>query len=166
MDEVEKGLGAARGSDVDGGVSRRLFGSFLTWMQEKEASVFLVATANDLNALPPEFLRKGRFDEIFFVDLPSQDERKEIFEIQLNLRNQQPNNFDISRLAAASDGFSGAEIEQVVIGSLYQTLYERRPLATETMIREIQGTVPLSRTRMEEIEHLRRAAQGRFVPVR
>ncbi|MEK6229970.1 MAG: AAA family ATPase [Actinomycetota bacterium] len=164
IDEIEKAM--AQGSDSDGGVSRRIFGSFLTWMQEKKPGVFVVATANDLSALPPELLRKGRFDEIFFVDLPVAAERQAILEIHLRLRRQDPATLDLPRLVAASEGFSGAELEQAVIASLYRSLHEGRELSTELLEAEMQGTVPLSVTRREDVERLRATAQERFVPVR
>jgi len=166
IDEIEKAMPAGRGSDQDGGVSRRLFGGFLTWLQEKTAPVFVVATANDLTATPPEMLRKGRFDEIFFVDLPTSDERRDIFGIHLTLRKQSPDAFTLDRLVDASEGFSGAEIEQVVIGALYRALHRRRPLDTDLLVEEISETVPLSRSRHEDIQRLRETARGRFVNVR
>jgi len=164
IDEIEKAM--AQGSDSDGGVSRRIFGSFLTWMQEKKPGVFVVATANDLSALPPELLRKGRFDEIFFVDLPVADERETILEIHLKLRRQDPATLDLPRLVAASESFSGAELEQAVIASLYRALHESRALSTELLEAEMRATVPLSVTRREDIARLRATARERFVPVR
>lgn len=163
IDEIEKGL--AQGSEGDGGVSRRMLGSFLTWMQERPASVFVAATANDLSSLPPELLRKGRFDEIFFVDLPDAAEREAIVAIHLKLRRQDPKAFDLGALAAATDGFSGAEIEQAVIASLYRSLHGKTPLTTPTLLEEIRQTVPLSVSRREDIERIRNSARGRFVPV-
>lgn len=165
IDEIEKGLSPS-GDDTDGGLSRRLFGSFLTWLQEKREDVFVVATANDLSALPPELLRKGRFDEIFFVDLPDVTERAEILGIHLRLRKQDPDRFDIGKIGAAAEGFSGAEIEQAVIASLLQALQNRQSLTTELLLNELSATVPLSRSRREEIERLRALAHERFVPVR
>jgi hypothetical protein len=166
IDELEKAISPGGGNDSDGGVSRRLFGTFLTWLQEKTAAVFVVATANDLSLLPPELLRKGRFDEIFFVDLPDASEREQIYGIHLRLRRQDPASFDLSALAAASDGFSGSEIEQAVTASLLGALQRRTPLTTELLLEELRSTVPLSVTRREDIAQLRAAAQGRFVPVR
>ena len=163
IDEIEKAM--AQGSDSDGGVSRRIFGSFLTWMQEKKPGVFVVATANDLSALPPELLRKGRFDEIFFVDLPVAEERRAILDIHLRLRRQDPAKLDLPRLVAASEGFSGAEIEQAVIASLYRSLHEGRDLSSELLEAEMRATVPLSVTRREDVERLRATARERFVPV-
>lgn len=165
IDEIEKSMGQS-GSDSDGGLSRRLFGSFLTWLQEKSEEVFVVATANDLSQLPPELLRKGRFDEIFFVDLPDDQARATIFQIQLARHRQDPHRFDLARLVLASDGFSGAEIEQVVVTSLYHALYESCPMNTELMEQTIQSTVPLSVSRREDLQRLRAVAQSRFVSVK
>jgi hypothetical protein len=166
IDEIEKGMAPGGGQDADGGLSRRLFGSFLTWLQEKRADVFVVATANDLSALPPELLRKGRFDEIFFVDLPDSAERTEILRIHLRLRKQDPDRFELSQIAAAADGFSGAELEQVVTVSLLRSIQAHQPLDTEFVLDELRATVPLSRSRHEDIDRLRALARERFVPVR
>ena len=166
IDEIEKAIApGGGGGDADGGVSRRVFGAFLTWLQEKSAAVFVVATANDLSIMPPELLRKGRFDEIFFVDLPDAAERAQIFGIHLRLRRQEPAAFDLPRLAAASEGFSGAEIEQAVTASLLGALHERGELTTERLEHELQSTVPLSVSRREDVERLRAYARERFVPV-
>jgi MoxR-like ATPase len=164
LDEIEKALAPSSGDD--GGVSRRMFGSFLTWMQEKRHDVFVVATANDLSVLPPELLRKGRFDEIFFVDLPDAAEREEILRIHLGLRRQDATAFDLAALSAFCDGFSGAEIEQAVIGGALRALQAGRALDTPLLAEEIAATVPLSRSRAEDVQRLRAWAQGRFVPVR
>jgi hypothetical protein len=165
IDEIEKGLAGDGSSESDGGVSRRILGSLLTWLQEKDESVFVVGVANDLFALPPELLRKGRFDEIFFVDLPGEEERIEIFRIHLALRKQDPASFDLPRLAEATAGFSGAEIEQAVIASLYRSLHEKRPLDEELICEEVRETVPLSVSRAEDVARLRATAAGRFTPV-
>jgi len=165
IDEIEKGFATGSGESADGGTGKRMLGSFLTWMQENKKQVFLVGTANDLDALPPEFLRKGRFDETFFVDLPTDQEREVVFEIHLQLRNQMVEQFDIAKLVAASEGFSGAEIEQAIISSLYASLYRKQPLETEMILREIKSTVPLSVSRSEDILRLRKYARNRFVPV-
>jgi SpoVK/Ycf46/Vps4 family AAA+-type ATPase len=165
IDEIEKGF-SPTGGDQDGGLSKRIFGTFLTWMQEKKKEVFVVATANDIFSLPPEFLRKGRFDEIFFVDLPDPEERATIFEIHLSHRKQKPSAFDLGQLVVQSDGFSGAEIEQAVIAGLYRSLHEKRSLDTELLTRELRETVPLSISRREDIDRLRGMARERFVPVR
>ena len=164
IDEIEKGF--AQGGDADGGVARRMLGSFLTWMQEHKAGVFVAATANDLSTLPPELLRKGRFDEIFFVDLPDTAERAGILRIHLQIRRQDPAAFDVPAVAAATDGFSGAEIEQAVITSLYRALHAKVALTTAMLLEEIRQTVPLSVSRREDVERLRNTARERFVAVR
>ena len=167
IDEIEKAMVAGGGSgDADAGLSRRLFGAFLTWLQEKKQDVFVIATANDLSALPPELLRKGRFDEIFFVDLPDDAEREAIWTIHLSLRKQDRAQFDLGKIVSASDGFSGSEIEQAVVAGLYRALHRKTPLSTDLLIEELTQTVPLSVTRREDIDALRRTAEGRFVSVR
>ncbi|MEL7476049.1 MAG: AAA family ATPase, partial [Cyanobacteria bacterium J06555_12] len=163
IDEIEKAI--STGND-ELGTSKRMLGAFLTWLQEKSASVFVVATANDLSGLPPELLRKGRFDEIFFVDLPDRDERCQIFEIHLRKRKQEVGEFDLLALIEESEGFSGAEIEQAVTSSLYQSLYLNKPFTTEMICAEMTQTVPLSVSRQEDIAMLRAMAQERFVNVR
>ena len=166
IDEIEKALAGGGGDgDSDAGLGRRLFGSFLTWLQERTAPVFVVATANQLDALPPELLRKGRFDEVFFLDLPDPAARREIFAIHLRLRRQEPGSFDLGLLAAATEGFSGAEIEQLVVSALYGLLAEGAPsLDTARLLAESARTVPLSQNRREEIAALRQYARDRFVP--
>ncbi|MBW3563528.1 MAG: AAA family ATPase [Acidobacteria bacterium] len=166
IDEIEKAFGSGAASTEDGGLSARLFGMLLTWLQEKKPGVFMVGTANNLERLPPELLRKGRFDEIFFVDLPVEGERAEIFRIHLRARNQDPDGFDIARLASATDGWSGAEIEQAVISSLYESLHRGETLGTSIILHEIGQTTPLSHSRAEAIQRVRSEAAGRFVPVR
>jgi hypothetical protein len=165
IDEIEKSF-TPTGGEQDGGLSRRIYATFLTWMQEKKKEVFVVATANDVFSLPPEFLRKGRFDEIFFVDLPDPNERSTILRIHLSHRMQKTSAFDLERLAFESEGFSGAEIEQAVIAGLYRSLHEKRPLDTELLVKELHDTVPLSVSRREDIDRLRALARERFVPVR
>ncbi|MGZ8386519.1 MAG: AAA family ATPase, partial [Nitrospira sp.] len=167
IDEIEKAMVAGGGSgDGDAGLSRRLFGAFLTWLQEKQQDVFVVATANNLSSLPPELLRKGRFDEIFFVDLPDDTERESIWKIHLGLRKQDSKAFDLSKIVSASDGFSGSEIEQAVVAALYRALHQKTPLTTDLLIEELTQTIPLSVTRREDIDALRQTAEGRFVNVR
>ena len=165
IDEIEKGL-VSGGGDADAGLSRRLFGAFLTWLQEKRQDVFVVATANDLSVLPPELLRKGRFDEIFFVDLPNEEERMAILAIHLRLRKQQSAPLDIPKIVSGCEGFSGSEIEQAVVASLYRALHVKSPLTTELVLEEMRQTVPLSVSRREDVERLREFAHGRFVSVR
>jgi hypothetical protein len=163
IDEIEKAF-AGGAAEADAGLSRRLLGGFLTWMQEHPGAVFIAATANDVGAVPPELLRKGRFDEVFFVDLPGAPERREIFAIHLRLRKQDPAAFDLDRLAAAAAGWSGAEVEQAVVAALYGMLAEGgSELTTERLLREIAGTVPLSRSREEQVAELREMARQRFV---
>ena len=165
VDEIEKAFSGLGGSDTDGGTTGRMFATFLSWLQEREAEVFVVATANDVFRLPPELMRKGRFDEIFFVDLPGADERTDILEIHLRRRKQDPSAIDVAAIAAATEGFSGAELEQAVIASLYDALHRESPLSTNALLGEIARTVPLSRSRREDIDRLRALAQERFVPV-
>jgi SpoVK/Ycf46/Vps4 family AAA+-type ATPase len=165
IDEIEKMFpSAALSSDADGGLSMRLFGAFLTWMQEKKAPVFIVATSNDISSLPPEFLRKGRFDELFFVDLPDADERQAIFRIHLTKHQEDPAKFNLAQLAEASAGFSGAEIEEAVKSALYSAFEQKAPLSSEMLLKELQSTYPLSVTMKEKIEALREWAQQRAVP--
>lgn len=164
IDEIEKAI-MPGGGETDGGLSRRLFGAFLTWLQEKHSSVFVVATANDLSLLPPELLRKGRFDEIFFVDLPGPAERAEIFRIHLELRKQDPSTLDVAAMAAATAGFSGAEIEHVVVSTLLAGLQKNQRPDTAAYLAVAAQTIPLSTTRREEIDRLRATASGRFVAV-
>jgi hypothetical protein len=164
VDEIEKGFGNGAGTG-DSGVSTRLLGTFLRWMQDRPAGVFIVATANEVASLPPEFLRKGRFDEIFFVDLPSEPGREDIFRLHLIKRGHDPAGFDLAALSAATDGFSGAEIEALVVGASYRAFAAGRPLAGEDLQAEIGQTVPLSRSRAEDLRQLREWAAGRCVPV-
>ena len=164
IDEIEKGFASAASQSTDGGLSKRMFGTLLTWLQEREAPVFVVATANDIGALPPELLRKGRFDEIFFVDLPSEDVRKEIFAIHLAKRKRDPNKFDLDALAKASDGFSGAEIEQGIISALHEAYADKSGLSTERILVALETSPPLSVTLAEQVQCLRTWAKGRCVP--
>jgi SpoVK/Ycf46/Vps4 family AAA+-type ATPase len=165
VDEIEKGLsGVASSGAGDSGVSARVFGTLLTWLQEKTAPVFVVATANRIDGLPPEVLRKGRFDEIFFIDLPEAAERQDIFRIHLHRRKREPATFGLEELAALTGGFSGAEIEQVVIAGLYEAFAEGTELAQQHLVRVIQDTFPLSVTMGDEIGRLREWARGRTRP--
>lgn len=164
-DELEKGFAGVGGSGVsDSGTTARVFSTFLTWMQEKTSPVFLIATANQVNALPPEMLRKGRFDEIFFVDLPGDKEREQIFEIHLAKRNRPLTKFNTKALSKATDGFSGAEIEQIVVGALFVAFDAGRELAQKDLIAEAKAVVPLSVMMREEIDELRTWAQLRTRP--
>lgn len=165
IDELEK-VFAGSGPDsasADAGVSSRLLASFLSWMQDRKSPVFVAATCNNVTALPPELIRKGRFDELFFVDLPNQAERKQIFSIQLAKRKRNPTDFDLERVAAAAEGYSGAEIDAAVQGALYAAYSEKKPLTTQLLINALQQTVPLSTTRAEEIAGLREWARTRAV---
>jgi len=164
IDEIEKGFASAASQSTDGGLSQRMFGTLLTWLQERETPVFVVATANNINALPPELLRKGRFDEIFFVDLPKQDVRREIFAIHLSKCKRDPNKFDLDALAAASEGYSGAEIEQGIISALHEAYADRKGLCTERIVSAMKASPPLSVTLAEQVQYLRAWAQGRCVP--
>ena len=165
IDEIEKAFGTGGEGGLDGGLAKRMHGALLTWLQEKRASVFVVATANDVFSLPPELMRKGRFDEIFFVDLPRPDERRAIFQIHLRKRKQDPARFRLDDLVFASEGMSGAEIEQAVVAGLYRALHEKRPLDDPLLLRELDATVPLSHSRREDIDRLRALARDRFVSV-
>lgn len=162
IDELEKAFAA--GGTEDGGLSLRVLGTFLTWLQERSADVFVLATANDVSRLPPEFLRKGRFDEIFFVDLPDAATRAEILRIHLDRRGHVPTNFDLPVLATATRGFSGAEIEQVVVAALYTAFSDGAALTTPHLLREAAATRPLSITMAEKIQALRDWARERTVP--
>ncbi len=162
IDEIEKAF--ASGGDEDGGVSQRILGNFLSWMQERTGEVFVVATANDIGRLPAEFLRKGRFDEIFFVDLPDQATRQQIFRIHLEARRQSADGYELNLLAELAEGFSGAEIEQVVIAGLYAAFASDGELTQELLQREIGGTRPLAATMAERVAQIRRWAHGRTVP--
>ena len=161
IDEIEKGI-AGRGGET--GTTQRVLGSFLTWMAERRSQVFVVATANDIATLPPELVRKGRFDEIFFVDLPRAKVRTSIFAIHLANRDQPLRNFDLERLTKASKGFSGAEIEQAIVSSLYAAHAKNEPLDTGHILDEIARTRPLSVVMAERIGELRSWAAGRTVP--
>jgi len=165
IDELEK-VFAGSGPDsasADAGVSSRLLASFLSWMQERKPAVFVAATCNNVTVLPPELIRKGRFDELFFVDLPSVAERKQIFSIQLTKRKRNPGDYDLDRVAAAAKGFSGAEIESAVQTALYAAFARKQELRNEDLLTALSSTVPLSVTRAEEIAGLRAWAKDRAV---
>ncbi|AKH85611.1 ATPase AAA [Streptomyces sp. CNQ-509] len=152
IDEVEKGLA---GGGLDGGTAQRVFGTILTWMQEKTDPVFVVATANDVTALPPETLRRGRFDEIFFLDLPTEPERREIIAVHLRKRRRDPGTFDVHRLTRLADGYTGAELEQAIVDALYHAFAADRDISDDDLAAAIARTVPLSRSQREVIERLR-----------
>ncbi len=165
IDEVEKGFSGTQSSGhSDGGTTSRVFGTFLTWLQEKKKPVFVVATANDITALPPEFLRKGRFDDIFFIDLPNAEERSEIFKIHLSKRNWDVDNFDIDNLVKFSRDFSGAEIESAVISAMYESFDSGIELEDSYIISALEQTVPLSKTMQEVINGMRDWAKNRARP--
>ncbi|HSI35890.1 MAG TPA: AAA family ATPase [Tepidisphaeraceae bacterium] len=188
IDEIEKAFASAASRSTDGGLSQRMFGTLLTWMQERgtrtppfsrdpkdelQASpqgsapapgVFVIATANDIEALPPELLRKGRFDEIFFVDLPTLDARAQILTIHLKRRNRDPKQFDLATLAQASDGFSGAEIEQAIVSALHEAFATKTELTTQIILDVLAKSPPISVTMRERIDGLRAWARGRCVP--
>lgn len=170
IDEIEKGFGGSTGGEMDGGTTSRVFGTFLTWMNEKTKPVFVIATANNISRLPAEMLRKGRFDEIFFVDLPTVNERKIIFKLHLEKRLKGSKSKDfavtddlLNKLANATEGFGGSEIEQVVISALFEAFSENRILETDDLFKVIKNTVPLSTTQSEQILAIREWANERAV---
>ena len=165
IDEIDKAFAGSSGSsDSDGGTSSRIFGTFLTWMQEKTSPVFVMATANRVERLPGEFLRKGRFDEIFFVDLPNEEERKAIFQIHLQKRRRDIERFDLDQLVKVCDGFSGAEIEQGIISAMYEAFAQDREFTQLDIIAAIRSTMPLSKTMNEQVTALRDWARQRARP--
>lgn len=161
IDEIEKGF--ASSGDGDGGLSKRLLGTFLRWMQDRPDGVFLIATANDVSSLPPEFLRKGRFDEIFFVDLPTADARREILALHLSSRGYKLEPPDVDKLADMTEGFSGAEIEAGIVGALYRSFAEGEKLGMRRLSDEFSSAVPLSQSRFEDVAALREWASSRTV---
>ncbi len=164
IDEIEKAFASAGLSgDADAGLSQRLLATLLTWMQDRESGVFLAATSNNITILPPEMLRKGRFDEIFFVDLPNIEVRAALFALHLRKRGRDAAGFDLGKLAGASEGFSGAEIEQAILAGLYTAFNSKQQLSTEILLVEIQSTQPLSVTRSEEVQAIREWAKARAV---
>ncbi|HLG20934.1 MAG TPA: AAA family ATPase, partial [Bdellovibrionota bacterium] len=161
LEEIEKGVaGYAQG---DGGVTARIFSSFLTWMQEKKSVVFIAATANEIDKLPPELLRKGRFDEIFFVDLPTENERGDIFRVHILRHKHNPEKFSLVNLAKATVGFAGAEIEQIVNAGMFEAFHEKRQFNEHDLYKMIAHTVPLSTTMSERIKEIKRWADKRAV---
>lgn len=166
IDEIEKAFSGVSGSgSSDAGTTARVVGTFLTWIQEKTAPVFVVATANDVQELPPELLRKGRFDEVFFVDLPGEFERAEIFGIHLAKVKRNPTTFDLGLLAKTAEGFSGAEIEQAIVSAMHDSFFAGRDVRTEDILASLRETVPLSMTMRERIAGLREWARTRARPV-
>jgi SpoVK/Ycf46/Vps4 family AAA+-type ATPase len=164
IDEIEKAFASASAASADGGLSKRMFGTLLSWMQDHRHPIFIVATANDISALPPELMRKGRFDEVFFIDLPDREARARILEIHLRRRNRDPDGFDLDKLGEAAEGFTGSELEQAVVSGLFKAFTERKELDNEHVLTEIAKTRPLSTLMAEDIAHLRGWAEGRCVP--
>lgn len=163
VDEIEKALaGSGSSNNTDGGTAARVFASLLNWMQEKKKPVYVVATGNDVSQLPPELLRKGRFDEIFFVDLPNNEEREEIFNIHLSKRNRKPNKFNIKSLVKVSENFTGAEIESAIVSAMYEAFSDnKREINSSDILNALEDMVPLSVTMAEQIEKLRKWAETR-----
>lgn len=164
IDEIEKAFASASADSADGGLSQRMFGTLLSWQQDHRQPIFMVATANNISALPPELMRKGRFDEVFFVDLPNPKVRKQILEIHLQRRNRDIENFNLGELAAATEGFSGAELEQLIVGGMYAAFSTNADLSDQHLLDEIQTTKPLAVLMSERIRDLRAWAAGRCVP--
>jgi AAA+ superfamily predicted ATPase len=166
IDEIEKAFAGHEGSAVtDGGTTARVIGLLLTWLQERKAPVFVAATANDISGLPPELMRKGRLDEIFFVDLPRSRERAEIFQIHLRKRRRDPAAFDLHVMVGASEGFSGAEIEQALVSAMHDSFFDDREVNTQDIVQALGNTVPISRTMRENVDTIRRWAADRARPV-
>ena len=162
VDEIDKAFAGSQGSGVtDSGTTARVFGTFVTWLSEKTTPVFVVATANDISQLPPELMRKGRLDEIFFVDLPSPAEREEIFRIHLTKRGRDASGFDVKALTELSKDFSGAEIEEAIISALYDAFYAGEDITTGYVMDSLGQAVPLARTMDEHVARLRNWAKGR-----
>jgi ATP-dependent 26S proteasome regulatory subunit len=162
IDELEKGFSGTGSSGMtDGGTTSRVFGSFITWLQEKTSPVFVIATANNVHLLPPELLRKGRFDEIFFCDLPDREDRRQIFEIHIRRKNRDPGQFDLERLVDATPDYSGAEIEQAVVAALYDAFDSGNDLSTEGLLHTIKEIVPLAVTMREQIDAMREWSRTR-----
>jgi AAA+ superfamily predicted ATPase len=163
IDEIEKGF-AGSTSDSDAGTTRRVVGTFLRWLQERPTGVFLIATCNDVETLPPELLRRGRFDEVFFVDLPNEEERRVIIELHIRRRKRDPAAFDLNALVGASEGFTGSELEGAVAGALFRAYADGHELTTQDVLTDLGQTTPLSRTRAEAVAAIRAWAKGRAVP--
>ncbi len=164
IDEIEKAFASATISSADGGLSQRMFGTLLSWMQDHRSPIFIVATANDIEALPPELMRKGRFDEVFFVDLPDQAARRRILEIHLKRRSRVPERFALDKIAEATDGFSGAELEQLIVAAMYSSFAKGVELDDASLLSERETTKPLSTLMRERIVLLREWAKDRCVP--
>ncbi len=163
IDEIEKAFASASSSSADGGLSKRMFGTLLSWMQDHRHPIFIIATANDVSALPPELMRKGRFDEVFFVDLPNCETRGEILRIHLRRRKRDASQYDIPALAQAANDFSGSELEQVVRAALFRAFSEGKDLSNEHLLAEVQATRPLAMLSREQVHELRQWASQRCV---
>jgi SpoVK/Ycf46/Vps4 family AAA+-type ATPase len=163
IDEIEKAFASASSESADGGLSQRMFGTLLTWMQDHRQPIFVIATANDIERLPPELIRKGRFDEIFFVDLPGGEEREAIFAIHFRKRGRDKTAFDMPRLTAASENFTGAEIEQAVVSGLYAAFAEKGECTTEHILAAMVVTRPIAVVMRERVDKLRAWAHARCV---
>ncbi|MEO8550694.1 MAG: AAA family ATPase, partial [Kofleriaceae bacterium] len=162
IDELEKGFSGTQSSgSTDGGTTSRVFGTFITWLQEKTTPVFVIATANNVQSLPPELLRKGRFDEIFFCDLPDREDRRQILDIHLRKKNRDPGQFDMDKLVDATVDYSGAELEQAVIAALYDAFDSGGDLTTEGLTKTVNEIVPLAITMREMIDNMREWARTR-----
>ena len=164
IDEIEKAFASSTAASADGGLSQRMFGTLLSWMQDHRHPIFIIATANDISALPPELMRKGRFDEVFFVDLPNSAAREQILAIHLRRRKRDPEDFDLHKLAEACDGFGGSELEQAIVSALFAAFLAKVDLADEHILAEIGKTRPLSVLQGERVEELRQWAKNRCVP--
>ena len=164
IDEIEKAFASASSSSADGGLSQRMFGTLLSWMQDHREPIFIVATANDISALPPELMRKGRFDEVFFIDLPGVDSRRQIFAIHLQRRRRKPADFNLDELTDASKDLTGSEIEQAIVSGMFRAFSEKRELTTEDILRAVSQTRPLATLMAERIDRLREWATNRCVP--
>lgn len=164
IDEIEKAFASAGSTSADGGLSQRMFGTLLSWMQDHRHPIFMIATANNISDLPPELMRKGRFDEIFFIDLPRERYRKTIFTIHLRRRGRDKGQFDLDRLAQATDGFTGAEIEEAILSGMYAAYADGTELSTEYILQAVEKTRPLSVVMHESIQSLRAWAADRCVP--
>jgi SpoVK/Ycf46/Vps4 family AAA+-type ATPase len=164
VDEIEKAFAGMEGAEGGSASAARVFGNFITWLQEKQAPVFVVATANDVRSLPPEMLRKGRFDEIFWIDLPNVHERATIFKIHLTKRGRDPADFNAWKLAEDTDRFSGAEIEQVIIDAMFEAFADDREVDTDDILRAVRRTVPLAVTMDQPFKRLKEWARNRTRP--
>lgn len=163
IDEIEKAFASASVASADGGLSKRMFGTLLSWMQDHRHPICIIATANDISALPPELMRKGRFDEVFFIDLPTQQAREQILGIHLERKNREPQQFNLKLLAEAAADFTGAELEQIVISALFNAFQKQEELADEHLLEEIKKTRPLAVLNAEQIRDLRSWAADRCV---